>query len=179
MQSAHFPIDGATSVKPWFKQKWPWLLMLGPAVVVVAGTFTGYLAFTRQDAMVVDDYYVKGKAINQDLRRDTAATALGLAVKLRYDAANGKLNGTMTSFGKPHADLILVHLAHATRPEKDLNLTVQSDQRGEFSVALPMLERARWEVSVESVQRAWRLAGVWKWPAQPTLDIKADLPPAD
>ena len=68
------------TVTPWWRQRWPWLLMAGPAIVIVAGVYTGYLAFTRQDALVVGDYYKQGKAINQDLRRDRAATALGLAL---------------------------------------------------------------------------------------------------
>ncbi|MFD2271608.1 hypothetical protein ACFS07_11740 [Undibacterium arcticum] len=44
---------------------------------------------------------------------------------------------------------------------------------------MPMLERARWQVLVESERRDWRLIGIWKWPQQQTIDIKADLPPAD
>lgn len=33
--------------KPWYKQLWPWLLMAGPAIVIVACIFTIYLAFTH------------------------------------------------------------------------------------------------------------------------------------
>ena len=29
-----------TIAKPWYREPWPWLLMLGPAVVVVAGFIT-------------------------------------------------------------------------------------------------------------------------------------------
>lgn len=67
------------SVTPWYAQRWPWLLMLGPALVVVVSSYTIYLAYSRQDAMVVDDYYKQGKAINQDLRRDRAASAMQMA----------------------------------------------------------------------------------------------------
>ena len=86
-----------TAQAPWYTHRWPWLLMLGPAVVAVAGIATSYVAFTSQDALVVGDYYKKGKAINQDLRRDRAAAALGLAVELRYDAAAGLLRGHVAS----------------------------------------------------------------------------------
>jgi hypothetical protein len=153
--------------------------MLGPFLVVLAATYSGWLAFTRQDAMVVDDYYKQGNAINQDLRRDGAATALGLSFNARYDAAAGKLNGRLLSFGQPIAGKIRIHLAHSTQPEKDIQLETQPDQRGEFGVALPVLDKARWQVSVESERRDWRLTGSWKWPQQQVVDIKADLPPAD
>lgn len=174
------PLAGRSKqARPWYAQAWPWLLMLGPAVVVVAATYTGWLAFSRQDAMVVDDYYMQGKAINQDLRRDRAATALGLSAQLRYDAAGGNLRGTLLSFSAPVAGKIRIHLAHATQPEKDLEFEALPDRRGEFSVGLPMLEMGRWKVLIESAQRDWRLTGTWKWPRQQLVDIKADLPPAE
>lgn len=179
MRTATPLIDRVNSTKPWYLHLWPWLLMMGPFLVVVAASYTGWIAFTRQDAMVVDDYYKQGNAINQDLRRDAAATNLGLSVTARYDAANGKLSGNLLSFGKPMAGEILIRLAHATQPEKDIKLAAQLDQNGNFEAALPALDMARWGVTVESTRHDWRLTGIWKWPQQRTIDLKADLPPAD
>lgn len=31
---------------PWYKEPWPWILMSGPAIVIVACIITIYLAFT-------------------------------------------------------------------------------------------------------------------------------------
>lgn len=70
---------------PWYRQRWPWLLMVGPAWVLAAGAVVGYLAFSRPDAMVVDDYYAQGKAINQDLRRDQVALASRIGIDLVYE----------------------------------------------------------------------------------------------
>src|SRR3712207_6000995 len=100
MQAASMPHKISTH-KPWYKHRWPWLLMLGPAVVVVAGVYTTYLAFSQPDALVVDDYYKQGKAINQDLRRDRAAASMALEAMLRYDPATGKLAGTIASHKQP------------------------------------------------------------------------------
>lgn len=33
--------------KPWYKERWPWILMAGPAIVVIACIITIYLAFTQ------------------------------------------------------------------------------------------------------------------------------------
>ena len=30
-----------TPAPPWYRQRWPWLLMAGPAIVVVASMYTG------------------------------------------------------------------------------------------------------------------------------------------
>ena len=166
------PIEG-----PWYRQRWPWLVMLGPFLVVLAASYTGWLAFSRQDALVVGDYYQRGQAINQDLRRDGKASALGLNVTLRYDAAQAMLSGSIHGLGhgKAPGGPLLLHLAHATLPEKDIKLEVQPDASGAFSVALPMLERTRWLVLVENAQRDWRLEGTWRWPAQSGIALHADV----
>ncbi|MFS2136700.1 FixH family protein [Duganella sp. Dugasp56] len=161
---------------PWWKQRWPWLLMAGPALVVVAGTYTGWLAFSQQDALVVGDYYKQGKAINQDLRRDRLASSLGLSVSLGYDATQGLLAGQLRRRTDDHGrtERLFVHLSHATLPEKDIKLVVQPDEFGAFQINLPMLERSRWVVLVEGEKRDWRLAGTWSWPGQREVTLSAD-----
>jgi uncharacterized protein len=172
-------INPMTDLKPWYRHRWPWLLMFGPFVVVIAGFFTAWLAYSRQDALVVDDYYKQGKAINQDLRRDRAATGLQLHADMQYDAASGRLVGTLTSAGKPYVGKILFRLVHSTQPEKDILMHVQTRSDGSFDAALPMLEIAHWQVLIENEQREWRLAGGWNWPQQRAAALKADAPPAE
>jgi len=158
---------------PWWAQRWPWLLMLGPFLVVIAAVYSGWLAFTREDALVEDNYYLQGQAINSDLRRDHAASVLGVAVALRYDAASGRLAGRIEQAAPQRLKL---HMLHASEPGKDLTLTLQTQPDGSFSVALPLLERTRWQVQVEDAQRRWRLAGAWSWPAQREVLLRADAP---
>jgi hypothetical protein len=146
--------------------------MLGPASVLVAGSFATWLALGHPDAMVVDDYYKQGKAINQDLRRDRVASALRLAVHLRYEG--GRLQGRIESFGRPLAVPITIRLAHPTLPQRDLALLVRPDADGAFSVPLPVLEHTHWQVVVEGNLRDWRLAKGWSWPRQQELAVVAD-----
>ena len=167
----------AANAAPWYTHRWPWLLMLGPAVVAVAGIATSYVAFTSQDALVVGDYYKQGKAINQDLRRDRAAAALGLSIELRYDAAEGLLRGHVGSARPLADDALSVRLQHATQPARDMVLMARPDAAGDFSLALPMLERSRWQVLVEGKRRDWRLEGAWQWPAERGVSIRADGAP--
>lgn len=162
------------TVPPWYTQRWPWFLMLGPVTVVIGGSFAAWLAVTRPDAMVVDDYYKKGKAINQDLRRDRVASSLRLEAELRFDPATGRLAGSVTSFGRPTAGPLHIYLAHPTQPAKDQQLLVVPDASGQFSVAVPMLERAHWQVVIEGSQREWRLAKSWSWPRERAIAIHAD-----
>lgn len=163
-----------TMTAPWYAHRWPWLLMLGPIIVIAAGVYTTWLAMSGQDALVVDDYYKQGKAINQDLRRDRVASSMRLAADLRYDAATGRLVGSMSSLGQPLGGRIHIRLVHSTLPDKDVQLVAQADQNGNFAVALPMLDMARWQVVIESEQRDWRLNGVWSWPQQKQVAIAAE-----
>ena len=165
---------GATPAVPWYAHRWPWFLMLGPAIVVVAGVITGWLAWSRQDAMVVGDYYKKGKAINQELRRDRVASGMRLSLSARYDAPAGMLRGELTSFGRPLAAPFRINLAHSTLPAKDVVLEVTPDAQGRYSVALPVLEKARWQMVAEGAEGTWRLATTWQWPAQPGVTVDAD-----
>ena len=66
---------------PWYRQRWPWLLMLGPAIVVVAGIVTAVIAIETDDGLVTDDYYKRGLAINQTLERAARMIETGGAEK--------------------------------------------------------------------------------------------------
>jgi hypothetical protein len=171
MQSPQLNLPAA---QPWWSQRWPWLLMLGPCLALVGGLYTGWLAFSQPDSLVVGDYYKRGKAINQDLRRDKAASALGLSAELHYDVARGVLSGRVGGADKAGPQRVLLHLAHATQPERDIKLELAPAADGGFEVALPMLERSRWQVLLEDDSRSWRLEGSWQWPAQREVTVRAD-----
>ncbi|HZV65037.1 MAG TPA: FixH family protein [Telluria sp.] len=174
----HAVVPFFETAHPWYRHRWPWLLMLGPLLVLVGGSVAAYLAYTRSDAMVVGDYYERGKAINQDLRRDRVASILRLAFEARYVQQTGTLDGRLLEFGQGVAKPFHLHFAHPTLPARDLQLEVQPDASGKFSVAFPMREPVRWQVLVEGEQREWRLSRSWHWPRQPVLEIHADAPAA-
>jgi uncharacterized protein len=51
----------------WYRQRWPWLLIAGPAIVVVASLTSAWLAVTTDDGLVASDYYKQGLLINRKL----------------------------------------------------------------------------------------------------------------
>lgn len=81
------------SVQPaaWWRFGHVWLVIAGPAAVVVAGVVTIYLAVSRPDPVVAEDYYRQGIEINKTLAAggDGAATGLAPAVQARNHAATG------------------------------------------------------------------------------------------
>lgn len=72
---------------PWWKFGYVWLVISGPAVVVVAGFFTLYLAVRFPDPVITEDYYRKGLEINQTLSNPSAS--LAPAVQGRNHAQTG------------------------------------------------------------------------------------------
>ncbi|MEI8030016.1 MAG: FixH family protein [Comamonadaceae bacterium] len=78
----------------WWKFGHVWMILAGPAVVVVASFITLYLAVTRPDPVVTEDYYRQGIDINKTLdQKANAANAASLAPALqaRNHAATGVL----------------------------------------------------------------------------------------
>jgi hypothetical protein len=69
---------------PWWKFGHVWMLIAGPAIVVVAGFVTLWLAISQPDPVVTEDYYRKGIEINQTL--DSNAQRLVPAVTGRNHA---------------------------------------------------------------------------------------------
>lgn len=70
---------------PWWRYGHVWLVIAGPAVVIVAGFVTLWLALTRPDPVVAEDYYQQGMDINRTLA--ASPDSLAPAVKARNHAA--------------------------------------------------------------------------------------------
>ncbi|WP_335340215.1 FixH family protein [Collimonas arenae] len=159
-----------------------------PAIVVAAASYTCWLAFTRQDALVEDDYYKEGNAINQDLKRDEEAIRRGISGNLRYDPKTGLLSGVLLHVDGQADQAIApettpdlqLRLIHSTLPDKDITLFVRPDANGRFSVSLPQLDMARWQILIEDAHRDWRLHASWLWPQHTTVDLNpVAMKPAD
>ena len=102
----------SASATPWYRHRWPWLLMLGPAVVVVAGIYTTVLAFSSNDGLVSDDYYKEGLAINRTLKRDQQAVALGISANVQFSPSRDAVRVLLAGSGDQPAQLRLVMALH-------------------------------------------------------------------
>ena len=73
---------------PWWRYGHLWMVISGPAIVVVASFITLYLAITRPDPVLDEDYYQKGLHINSTLA-DKPTGSLAPAMQARNHAATG------------------------------------------------------------------------------------------
>lgn len=146
-----------TTILPWYREPWPWLLMAGPAIVVVAGVITAWIAISTNDGVVADDYYKRGLAINQALARDAEAANHGYRARLVIGEGGGEIV-THLPAGQSAGPLYL-HLAHAGRPALDRKVTLQWRADGAHAAALPPLSAGHWRMTLEDPARSWRLVG--------------------
>ena len=162
-----------SDVLPWYKQRWPWLLIAGPATVVVAGVITVWLAVVSNDGLVSDDYYKQGLAVNQQLQRDQQAQALGLQADLMRADQNLRLyflNGT-DSAGLPQQ--LTLRIAHPTRAGQDQIVAMKQESQGLYMGKLDVDIRGRWLVSLEDPAGKWRLHAEWMTDAGVPLRLVA------
>ncbi len=59
--------DTSQQMRPWWRHGMVWLILSGPAVVVVAGLVTAWIAVHNADTVVDADYYRRGVEINKTL----------------------------------------------------------------------------------------------------------------
>ncbi len=142
---------------PWYRQRWPWLLMAGPGLVVVASLYSGWLAVTSDDGVVADDYYKRGLTINRKLERVDRAAALKLSAAVDI-AVDGEVRVALDSpMPDPDARPAVVRLSitHPTRAGNDRKSELVRGPDGRYIGRIDPPPPGRWLVGVET--DAWRL----------------------
>jgi hypothetical protein len=133
---------------PWYRQRWPWLIMAGPLAVLIAGAVTTWIAFASADGLVAEDYYKQGMGINRRLAREEAARAQGISAQVELSS---HIEVTLQG-AAPEA--LFVHLAHATRAGHDVRLRLVPSG-GKYVAELPPLPPGRWRIVIEDPRGAW------------------------
>ena len=147
--------------KPWHKEPWPWILMIGPVVVIIAGFITAWLAIKSNDGLVSDDYYKQGLAVNQRLQRDHQARDLGLHADVMLSGVNVRLLlGATGSVQYP--EKITLKLMHPTQAGRDQMIQMSAEGEGFYGGKLAAEISGRWHVSIEDPAAQWRLQGDWQ-----------------
>ena len=160
--------DLQTASRPWYREPWPWILMAGPAAVVVGGLVTAYLAVVHDDPLVVDSYYKEGLAINRVLERDRTARQAGYRAQLLFSEDGSRVRVHLAA-ASAMPDALLLRMVHPTRAELDRAATLRAmtppphpGQAGWYEGEIGLSAAARWRVQLEDERRAWRLTGEWR-----------------
>ncbi|MBY7893651.1 FixH family protein [Vibrio fluvialis] len=151
-------------VKPWYKQFWPWFLIILPLTVVVWTIATVIVFSNNSVSLVTEDYYKKGKGINIDLSKIHVAKELGLNAAV-YSEGNdivielnkGKLD---------HFPAIQVMFAHRTLPDRDFSMLLTADAKGRYRINRDSELQGPWFIELTPHNSEWLVQGRVTFPTE-------------
>lgn len=142
-----------SSKKAWFKQFWPWFLILLPLSAVTAGISTLIIAIKNEPEMVVDDYYKTGKAINTDFSLLQQAKERGISAQVKQQ--QGELLISLT--GLQNNASLRLSLFHATQSKRDKSIMLTADAIGNYHYQTEQSLTGKWILRIEPFDKKWRL----------------------
>ena len=145
----------------WYREPWPWFLMLGPAVVVVAGLATMAVAFRTNDTLVADDYYREGLGINRTMSREEHAGDLHIAARVQFNDDRRRVR-VMLSTLDPAPKTLRLTLLHGARASDDQVIMLGAIAPGVYEGALREPPAGGWQLRLEDGEGTWRIMGSWK-----------------
>lgn len=157
-------------VKPWYKQFWPWFLIILPLTVVVWTIVTVVVFANNSVSLVAEDYYKKGKGINIDISKMNVARDLGLNATVSSDG-----NTVVITFNKgelPHFPALTATFTHRTLSDHDFTKLLTADAKGNYRLTPEDSIQGPWFVELEPHNQEWMIQGRVEFPAQPTTLMK-------
>ena len=144
----------------WFRQLWPWLLMLPPLAAVVGGVTMIWLATHTPAPLVVEDYARIEELTQERFAKDAYAAVNRISATLEIDRRVAQPSGIFLhlSSGEPAAlpDSLSLRFRHVTNVRLDRTIQARRDARG--YVADVELGNGTYLVEIEPPDGRWRLA---------------------
>lgn len=165
--------------QPWYRQFWPWFVIMLPATAVVASLYTLSIAMRSEDSLVVDAGRSVSTATEQALAAEDRARELGLTASVSVDLQSGALSATLSSPATPPSpEAMQLNFSHPAFADRDLALTLNRampNAAGEpqWVGHLVQVPKGRWYVVLQADDE-WRLNGTWSGEEQMTLRAASD-----
>lgn len=145
---------------PWYRQLWPWLLMLPPALSVVGGVTMVWLATQTPSALVVDDYARIEELTAARFAKDEFAAVNGIAATARLDRNDPQATSVAITLVPAAAsvppDFLVLHFRHAITERHDRTINAWRD--GDAYRCLVDLDDGSYLFEIEPPDARWRLA---------------------
>lgn len=139
----------------WYKQFWPWFLIIVPSASISMGVVIVYIAVTTEHSMVSDDYYKEGKAINVSLRKKQHAKQLNLiaGLEILQDSVQVKFKQALP----PDPTAIKLDFFHSTLEDKDFFVMLTRDALGVYKGILPASPDGKWRLTITPFDESWKI----------------------
>jgi hypothetical protein len=157
-------------VKPWYKQFWPWFLIILPLTVIVWTIVTVVVFASNSVSLVAEDYYKKGKGINIDISKMNVARDLGLNATV--SSGDDTLVISLVKGKLPHFPALMATFTHRTLPDRDFTKLLTADAKGNYRLAADESIQGPWFVELQPHNKEWMIQGRVEFPASPTPLMK-------
>jgi hypothetical protein len=156
--------------KVWYKQFWPWFLIIVPLTSMVLSFTMMNLAFTGKDSMVIDDYYKEGRVINLKIKKLQQAKILNISTKTQVFADYVEV---IFISGEPeNGEALILDFYHSTQKFKDFSVTVLRDANGVYRAPLTDDMLGKWQLSLHPFNEDWKIQKVVSLPQKNPFDLK-------
>ena len=150
---------------PWYRQFWPWFLIMLPGSAVVGGFVTLYIAIKTQDSLVLNVEKSIGDSKEQILFAERRAIDLGLEAQIDINLETGLVLARLSSDEPLQSPSSLsLELSHPAFEERDIRVQLATslpDAAGNatWSGHFAKIPDGRWYVVLQADD--WRLNGAW------------------
>jgi hypothetical protein len=156
--------------KVWYKQFWPWFLIIVPLTSMVLSFIMMNLAFTGEDSMVIDDYYKEGRAINLKIQKLQQAQNLNISTKTQVFSDYVEV---IFISGEPeNGEALTLDFFHSTQNFKDFSVTLFRDANGVYRAPLTEDILGKWQLSLHPFNENWKIQQVVLLPQTSPFDLK-------
>lgn len=153
--------------KPWYKYPWLWFVIALPVTSMIAGVATIIITNKNQPEIIVDDYYKKGKAINQELTLYKAFTNSGIELNVRM------INNRFEIKSNESLTALKVTLVHSTQGKRDLEFVLTATSNGIYGKNLDTELSGNWSLFVEPMDGSWKVKQKIALPSTDWVQLKA------
>ena len=141
--------------RPWYKEFWPWFLIAVPVATLIMGGVLLKLAISTEDSLVVDVYYIEGKAINATLDKQAIAKKKNITTDLTIE--DGSVALEFHSGIPQEGNAVKLSFYHVTLQERDVSVLLSRDANGIYRGFIEQNLDGKWRVSLTPFDESWKI----------------------
>lgn len=162
-----------TTPTAWYKQFWPWFLLVPLIVTVIVGITMLTFSIQVFDGTVNDNYYKEGLAINQTLERDHKAAQLGMAASLKVDNLTGDVLITLNGQLESWPEQLSLQFINPTRANRDYSVVLTQVTANHYRGQVEKAPLNLWYLDIAAPDNNWRIKGSAEFPLEAAIELKA------
>lgn len=157
---------------PWYKQFWPWFLILVPLSSMIFSLNYAKLAVTTDNDLVVDEYYKEGRVINTRLDKIELAQTLNISTFLNINGDSVAL--TFNSGAPKQGQALRLNFYHVTIAARDFELLLTRDAVGVYRGSHSTDIIGKWKVSLTPLDEQWKIQKTMNLPYSDTISFEPE-----